>query len=198
MNEEFLASFFLHLSGARSGYDGVMKLPGKPSPTEFPLPFELDDEPLEETLTARGGVPLVVQAFRSLKVPASVRQHVHSKQRDRGYDEARMVESFVVLNAVGGECMEDFQHLGDDAGLSEMLGHEVPSPESARQFLNRFHSEEKLAQTREGRKPEQIAFIPEEADGLAGLGEVNRELVRELGRLCTSPRSTVSLDKIEV
>ena len=159
--------------------------PRKASPTESPLLFEVDDEPLEETLTALGGVPLVVQAFRSLGVPASVRQHVQIKQRERGYDEATMVESFVVLNAVGGECLDDFQHLREDAGLKEMLGHEVPSPESARQFLNRFHSEEKL---------EQIAFIPEEADALSGLGEVNRELVRELSRRCPDQR-TATVDQ---
>ncbi|MHB8390378.1 MAG: hypothetical protein ACYDBH_12470, partial [Acidobacteriaceae bacterium] len=81
-----------------------MNPPRKPSPTESPLLFELDDEPLQETLTAWGGVPLVVQAFRSLGVPARVRQHVQIKQRERGYVEATMVESFVVLNAVGGEC----------------------------------------------------------------------------------------------
>jgi hypothetical protein len=44
-----------------------------------------------------GGVPLVVQAFRSLGVPASVRQHVRTKQSERGHDEATMVEGFVVL-----------------------------------------------------------------------------------------------------
>ena len=119
-----------------------MKLPRKPSATELPLPFEIDDEPLEETLTAWGGVPLVTQAFRSLKVPASVRQHVHIKQRDRGLDEAAMIESFVVLNAVGGECVDDFAHLRADVGLSELLGHALPSPEAARQFLNRFQCSE--------------------------------------------------------
>ena len=64
--------------------------------------------------------------------------------------------------------------------MKEMLGHEVPSPEAARQFLKQFHSEEKIEQAKQQRKPEQIAFIPEEADALSGLGEVNRELVREL------------------
>lgn len=48
-----------------------------------------------------GGVPLLVQAFRSLGLPAQVREHVRIKQRDRGYDEATMVENFVILNAVG-------------------------------------------------------------------------------------------------
>ena len=93
-----------------------MKLSRKPSPTESPLLFEVDDEPLEETLAAWGEVPLVAQAFRSLGVPARVRETVHIKQRERGFDEAAMVESFVVLNAVGGECVDDFQHLRADAG----------------------------------------------------------------------------------
>ncbi len=81
LNEECLWSISLHLSGARNGYDVDMIPPRKPSPTESPLLFEIDDEPLQETLTAWGGVPLVVQAFRSLGVPASVRQHVQIKQQ---------------------------------------------------------------------------------------------------------------------
>ncbi len=44
--------------------------------------------------------------------------------------------------------------------------------------------EAKIERTRLRRKPEQIAFIPEEVDALNGLGQVNRELARELGRRC--------------
>ena len=73
----------------------------KPSPTESPLLFEVDPQPAEEMLTALGGLPLVVQAFRSLGLPGSVKQHVVVKERQRGYDEATFVESFVLLNAAG-------------------------------------------------------------------------------------------------
>jgi hypothetical protein len=107
----------------------------KPSPTESPLLFEVDPEPLPEILTALGGVPLVVQAFRSLGLPALVKEHVRIKERQRGYDEATLAESFVILNAVGGECIDDFVRLREDAGLSEMVGHEMPSPSVARKFL---------------------------------------------------------------
>jgi hypothetical protein len=58
----------------------------KPSPTESPLLFEIDPVPLPEAVTAMAGVPLVVQAFRSLGLAGSVQQHVHIKQRQRGYD----------------------------------------------------------------------------------------------------------------
>src|SRR6266404_5469033 len=77
---------------------GMRRMP-KPSPTESPLLFEVDPQPLEEALTALGGIPLVVQAFRSLGLPGSVQQHVTVKERERGHDEATFVESFVFLNA---------------------------------------------------------------------------------------------------
>ena len=142
-----------------------------------------------------GGVPLVVQTFRSLALPASVRQHVRVKERERGYDEATMVESFVVLNAVGGECFDDFQRLREDPGLSEMMGHGIPSPEAARKFLYQFHKEEKIEEAKQRRTGDQIAYIPEETEALEGLGVVNRTLVQELGRRCPDQRiATVDQD----
>ena len=167
----------------------------KPSPAESPLLIEIDPEPIPETLTAMGGVPLVVQTFRSLALPASVRQHVRVKERERGYDEATMVESFVVLNAVGGECFDDFQRLREDPGLSEMMGHGIPSPEAARKFLYQFHKEEKIEEAKQRRTGDQIAYIPEETEALEGLGVVNRTLVQELGRRCPDQRiATVDQD----
>jgi hypothetical protein len=109
-----------------------MALPKKPkrSPAEGELPFEYDWEPAEEVLTAYAGVPLFVRAIRSFDVPGSVKRHLHLKQRQRGFEEATYVESFLVLNALGGDCLEDFDRLREDAGLGEMLGHELPSPEA--------------------------------------------------------------------
>src|SRR5206468_2799204 len=78
----------------------------RPSPTESELLFEIDPEPAREVLTAMGGAPLLVQAFRSLGLAGSVREHVHVKQRQRGYDEATFVESFVLRNGLGGECLD--------------------------------------------------------------------------------------------
>jgi hypothetical protein len=167
----------------------------KPSPTEAPLLIEIDPEPLPEILTGLGGVPLVVQTFRSLGLPAKVREHVRIKERERGYDEATLVESFVILNAVGGECFDDFQRLREDPGLGEMIGHGIPSPEVARKFLYQFHEEEKIEAAKGRRIGAEIAYIPEESEPLVGLGLVNRALVQELGRRCPEQRiATVDQD----
>ena len=167
----------------------------KCSPTESPLLFELDPKPAEEMLTSWGGIPLVVQAFRSLGLPGSVKQHVVVKERQRGYDEATFVESLVLLNAAGGECLDDFERLRADRGLSEMIGHEVPSSEAARKFLYAFHEQEKIEQAKQQRLPEQMAYIPGESEPLAGLGQVNQDLIRRFGERCAEQKiATVDQD----
>jgi len=93
-----MAARISHPLGAECQYYSGMRKEPKPSPTESPLLFEVDPEPLPEMLTALGGIPRVVQAFRSLGLPQSVRERVRVKERQRGYEEATLVESFVILN----------------------------------------------------------------------------------------------------
>ncbi|HUY12248.1 MAG TPA: IS1380 family transposase [Terriglobia bacterium] len=172
-----------------------MRKEPKLSPTESPMLFEVDPEPAPEVLTALGGIPLVVQAFRSLGVPGSVKQHVKIKERQRGYDEATFIESFVILNAAGGDCLEDFGHWREDAGLAELIGHELPSPEAAWNFLQAFHEAKKIEEAPPRRWPDEMATIPEESAPLAGRGQVNRELVGRLGERCRDQQvATVDQD----
>ncbi len=167
----------------------------KKSPAAGEFLFEIDSEPLAEQLTALGGIPLLVRAARSLDVPGSVARHVRVKQRERGFDEATYVESFLVLNAVGGDCLEDFEQLREDGGLAEMLGHAVPSAEAARKFLYQFHEEEKMAQAQQALGPERVSYIPAENSALQGLGQVNADVVRELGRRCPEQKiATLDVD----
>jgi len=181
--------------GGESGYDRAMRKLEKPSPTESDFLFEIDPEPARESLTCWGGVPLLVRAFRSLGLPQSVQRNVHLKQRQRGYDEATVVESFVILNAVGGECLEDFDRLREDAGLAPMMGHEIPSPETARQFLYQFHDEGKITAAKQQLALGQVAYIPGEHEPLQGLAQVNRDLIAEVGRRCPEQKiATVDQD----
>ena len=165
------------------------------SPTENPLPFQLDPEPATETLTSYGGAALVAQAFRSLGLPQAIEQHVGIKQRERGYDEATFIESFVILNAVGGECLEDFDQLRADVGLAELIGHGMPSPEAARNFLYEFHEESKIEEAQLRLKGDEKAYIPEETIALQGLAAVNRIGIAEVGRRCPDQKiGTVDQD----
>src|SRR6202171_3810875 len=151
------------------------------SPRQQHLGFDYDEGHAELGLTALAGIPVLLQAFRSLDLPRSVARNVSVKQRQRGLDEASYVESFVILNAAGGECLDDFAHLRQD-GVCELIGHDLPSPEAARKFLYQFHDGQLLEQAQQRLLPGQISYIPEENPALAGLGQVNTDLVRELAR----------------
>ncbi len=167
----------------------------KSSPAAGEFLFQIDPEPLEECFTALGGVPLFVRAARSLDVAGSVQRHLRLKQRERGFDEATYIESFLVLNAVGGDCLEDFDQLRQDAGLAEMLGHGIPSAEAARKFLYQFHEEEKIEQAQRELPAERVSYIPAESVALQGLAQVNRDVVRQLGRRCREQRiATLDVD----
>jgi len=146
----------------------------KSSPAAGEFLFAIDPQPLEEQVTTLGGIPLLVRAARSLDVPGSVERHLRVKQRERGFDEATYVESFLVLNAAGGDCLEDFDRLREDAGLSELLGHAVPSAEAARKFLYQFHDGEKIEQAQQTLAAGRVSYIPEENPALQGLAQVNQ------------------------
>jgi len=175
-----------------------MALPKKPkrSPAEGELPFEYDfEQPAAEVLTAYAGIPLLVRAARSFDVPGSVQRNLHLQQRQRGFDEATYVESFLVLNALGGDCLEDFDRLREDAGLAEMLGHELPSPEVARKFLYAFHEEERIQQAQAELLVGQVSYIPSESAPLRGLAQVNQDLVQAVARRSAEQKiATVDLD----
>jgi hypothetical protein len=111
-----------------------MGLPRRSS-SQQPLGFEYDEGHAEQGLTALAGIPLLLQAFRSLDLPRSVQRNVSMKQRQRGLDEAGYVESFLILNAV--ECLDDFAHLRED-GLKDLIGHDLPSPEAPESFCTNF------------------------------------------------------------
>ena len=76
----------------------MRKLP-KSSPAESEFLFEIDPEPAPERLTSYGGAAVLIRTLRSVGVPQSVARHIHIKKRDRGYDEATFVESFVGLKS---------------------------------------------------------------------------------------------------
>jgi hypothetical protein len=163
--------------------------------TEQALPFQLEPEPATEVLTGYGGIPMVVQTLRSMRMPQAIQQHVHIKERQRGYDESTFVESFIVLNAAGGDCLEDFGRLREDSGLAELLGHAIPSAEAARKFLYEFHDEAKIEASKDQLRLGDISVIPEETAGLRGLAKVNHDFVGEFGRRCPDQKiATVDQD----
>ena len=152
------------------------------------LPFKLIEDESGEALTSYSGLPLVVESCEALGLERLVKQHVRIKQRQRGYSESQYVQSVIALMAAGGDCLEDIERLRSDAGLKLLLG-KMPSAQAVRFFLYGFHDEKLLA----GR-PEAGAFIASETEPLAGLWEVNREVVLKASRTEEPKQVTIDQD----
>jgi hypothetical protein len=72
---------------------------------------------LKEESTAFAGAGLLVEAFRQSGLSAAAELALPKKRSPKGLGQSEMVESFVLLSALGGECLDDMVRLRDDEGL---------------------------------------------------------------------------------
>ena len=96
----------------------------KPSPTESPLLIEIDPEPIPETLTAMGGVPLVNRALvqelgrRCLELESRKQEALRRYEGQRGYQPMPAV--WAEMNVVLADEFRD----GHESGLINWLRDE--------------------------------------------------------------------------
>lgn len=145
---------------------------------------------LTEAVTPYAGVALLIELGRVSGVMAAAERCLPAKKSPKGLGQGQMVESVVILTALGGECLDDFDHLRLDQGLAAMLGYQLPAASTVRQWLDRFHDEELLA----GR-PVQGSFIPREAPRLAALRSVGERTIRAyVSAVPPGPMVTLDVD----
>jgi Transposase DDE domain group 1 len=156
-----------------------------------PLANALDIElagGLTDQVTPHAGSALLIEVTRRSGVVAAVEKHLPAKQSTKGLRPGELVEAFILVSALGGECLDDFTNLRRDRGLAAVLGYDLPAASTARQWLDRFHDPEAVAD-----RPAQGSFIPPESAGLAGLRAVVEHSVRTYCA-AVQPGPAVTLD----
>jgi hypothetical protein len=143
---------------------------------------------LTATATPHAGVGLLVEVGRRSGVMATAVAVLPAKRSPRGLGQDQFVEALVVLSALGGDCLDDFDRLRLDAGLAALLGYDLPAASTARQWLDQFHDPASLAA-----RPQQGSFIPVEPSRLAGLRTVVERTVTAYVA-AVAPERTVTLD----
>jgi hypothetical protein len=128
---------------------------------------------LREITTPWAGASILIDLYRKLELDQLANRMLPIKRSSKGLTNGQTLESFILLSTLGGENVEDMQHLRDDAGLAELLGYLPPAPETARQWLDKFHDESLMKQ-----ESMQGSFIPLQSSGLTGLGEVNKRIIQ--------------------
>jgi len=96
---------------------------------------------LKEVNTPWAGSSLLIDLLRKLEMDRIANTVLPAKGSSKGLKHGQMIEPFILLNALGGENIDDVQHIRDDAGLAGIMGYTLPAPETARQWLDSFHDE---------------------------------------------------------
>ena len=109
------------------------------------LPYVVEILKRSDAITALAGLPLVLETMRALGLNRLIRDHVHVRERERGYSEAKKIEALVLLMASGGDCIDDIEILKADHGLCRLVG-DLPGSDALRTFLYGFHEEELIKQ----------------------------------------------------
>jgi hypothetical protein len=152
------------------------------------LPFELDARAEPGFITAHGGVPLLIEAFRVSGAAGVLDERVVIKQRKRGLRPAELAEGLFALWAAGGERCEDLAPLREDAALALLLGHGLPAPQTARDFLEAF--DEAAPPLWQG----EACQVPGEGERLQGLAAAGRRLIGFLQERAPQSTATIDLD----
>jgi hypothetical protein len=156
------------------------------------LPFVLEEVEGESSVTPRAGLLPVAELGRAMGLPAVAERELAIKKREKGPSDWEFIESFVLLMAGGGECVEDLAVLGADRAFVRLLGHGIPSVSAGRKFLYAFEDDEQAAKDKKQR--ELIpSYVPGETAALAGLGRVVRHVVR--AAQASRPERVATLDQ---
>jgi hypothetical protein len=174
------------------------------------LGFKYEEEKHETGMTGLAGLPVYLDLMKAMSLPEMIGRHLQVKER--GWTDAQMVLSLMLMNIAGGDCVEDLSKVESDEGFCRVLRRvehqgmkrwerraeegrwrkerwrSVPASSSVFRYLSAFHDggqEEK----RVGGK----AFIPVPNAHLRGLAKVNGEMAAFMQK--RAPQRIATLDQ---
>ena len=176
------------------------------------LPFEYGADRSESGLTNLAGAGAYLDLIEGTGLGEAIDGEVGVRRDGQGWTDQQVVRSLILLGLAGGECVEDVRMLEEDAGLGRLLRRleerggrrqrreqrrrwrrkktrTVPSPSSARRYLEEFHDPAQEAQRERGR-----AWIPTPGAGLRGLARANARLLAFTQKARPRPTATLDVD----
>jgi hypothetical protein len=174
------------------------------------LGFKYEEEKHDTGMTGLAGLPVYLDLMKAMGLAEQIGHHLQVKQR--GWTDAQMVSSLIMLNLAGGDCVEDLERVQKDEGFGKILRRveqqgmrrserreverrwrkerwrSVPGPSSMFRYLSAFHD-----RAQEEKRVEGKAYIPVPNGHLRGLAKVNQAMAAFMQR--HNPQKTATLDQ---
>jgi hypothetical protein len=164
--------------------------------TQGELAFKYEADQQGAGMTGMAGIGAYFDLACRSGMVRDIERHVKARKGGQGWTDVETILSLVMLNLVGGECVEDVERLESDKGFCRLLGkalshglsrkgrrglkkrwrkektRSVPSSSSVFRYLAEFHDSDQ-----EGLRKPGKAFIPESKEALKALCKVNKGMV---------------------
>jgi len=168
------------------------------------LPFQYERDKNEKGLTAFGGIGVYLDLLKATGVGRCMNKRIGMSQGLQGYQDSDIGEALLLLNLVGGECVEDIDRLESDEGLKQIYRkgnrrmkswakrfrretkRTFPSQTVLFRYLERFHDGDN------GTKGE--ASIPESIKTQRAFLSINERMFTILDRYQSERRATLDQD----
>ena len=181
--------------------------------TQGLLPFKYVETQKSKEFSGLSGLLLYLELFKLMNLDHIISDHLSVKSDDQGWSDEQIVLSLILLNLVGGDCVDDIQKLECDDGFCRILEHielrgkcgrerkklqkrwrrkrknTVPSQSSIFRYLAKFHNEGEERHRRDGK-----AFIPTPNENLSKFPNLNSEIVDFFHRHNFSRTVTLDID----
>jgi hypothetical protein len=179
------------------------------------LSYRIKQESATQNLTSLAGLAPYLDLACASGLVGSIHRNLRVREYGQGWTDTQVVPIFGMLNLVGGDCVDDLEHLEADEGFGRLLKcyearglsrrvrremkkrwrkartRSVVSPSVARRYLSAFHDEEQ-EELRESGK----AFIPKANSNLVALRSVNAEFVAFVQSANKEMVATLDLDAV--
>ena len=85
------------------------------------LPFQYQEEKVDEGMTAHAGLLIYLELFQAPGIGKSLDANLGARG-DQGFSDSQMGLAFILVNLAGGECVDDLEILEKDKGFCRALG----------------------------------------------------------------------------
>jgi len=177
------------------------------------LPFQYEAQSQETGMTGLGGLPLYLDLMHRMGMRESISEHIDGRRDSQGFSDSEMIQSLMLLNLAGGDCVDDLEILEADQGFRRLLTRvrthglnrkerrererrwrkeqkrSVPSPTAVFRYLSLFHDPEQEKLRLDGK-----AFIPAPNEYLGGFPSVCRDMVSFAQQQDLQETATLDMD----
>lgn len=174
------------------------------------IPIRLEEDPTDCATTAFAGILPYLDLWNALGMPKAVDESVHICG-NQGWMDRQVVQSLVLVNLIGGDCVTDVDKLEADVGIGELVragefsglsreqrrnadrrfrggrSRTFPAATQIYSFLEACHDE-----AEEAKRLPKTAFVPAANRHLRSLRTLNTTLIAQLQK--RRPQKIATLD----